>query len=249
MDTHKTKYGIITLYKNDIYINNSFSRNQYWDEGTLLKIKEYIPPDKNILEIGGHCGTSSIVYASFLNENQKVYVYEPQKNMYKLLLKNIEQNNLINKIIPFNSGVFCFNGNGNMHDIDLDGGGGKIAERYNDNKNCNFGGITLGKKGENINLTTIDSMNLENIGFIHCDAQGSENFIFSKSLNLINSNKPNILYENNFEYDKILYNNVCNNYPEYYEESLFDIKKYCTENLNYKCIERFNGSIDNLMFI
>ena len=32
--------------------------------------------------------------------NDKVYVYEPQFNMYNLLVKNINQNNLQNKIIP-----------------------------------------------------------------------------------------------------------------------------------------------------
>jgi hypothetical protein len=39
-------------------------------------------------------------------------------------------------------------------------------------------------------------MNFENIGFIHCDAQGSENFIFSKSIDTIRRCRPVILYEN-----------------------------------------------------
>jgi hypothetical protein len=102
--------------------------------------------------------------------------------MYNLLVHNIIQNNLQNKIIPYNLGVFCFEGNGKMNSIDLDGGGGVVAKRYNEENNmkCNFGGIGLGDDGENIRLTTIDNMILDDIGFIHCDAQGSENFIFSK---------------------------------------------------------------------
>ena len=68
-----------------------------------------------------HCGTSSIVYASYLNQASKLYVFEPQINMYNLLLKNIKQNALENKIISYNKGVFCYNGSGNMNDIDLDG--------------------------------------------------------------------------------------------------------------------------------
>ena len=64
------------------------------------------------------------------------------------------------------------------------------------NDGCNFGGIGLGKNGETIQLTTIDSMNLENLGFIHCDAQGSENFIFSRGLETINRCRPVIYYEN-----------------------------------------------------
>ena len=250
METYNTNYGLITLYKNDVYIGGEFKNGKYWDIDTLLKLREYIDPDRNILEIGGHCGTSSIVYSSFLNDNKKIYVYEPQRNMYNVLVQNINQNNLQNKIIPNNFGVFCFEGNGKMNNIDLDGGGGIVSKRYNEenNLNCNFGGIGLGNNGEDIHLTTIDNMRLDDIGYIHCDAQGSENFIFSKGIETITKYRPVILYENNELYGTYLYNNVCKAYPNYKKESKFNIKKYCIEKLNYsKCIDKFNGSIDTIL--
>ena len=250
METYNTKYGLITLYKNEAFIGNDFKNGNYWDIDTLLLLQEYINPNRNILEIGGHCGTSSIVYASFLNNENKIYVYEPQINMFNLLVQNINQNNLQNKIIPNNLGVFCFEGNGQMSNIDLDGGGGIVEKRYNEecDINCNFGGIGLGIDGENIKLTTIDNMDLDDIGFIHCDAQGSESFIFSKGLETIKKYRPVILYENNISYAHYLYNNVCTSYPNYKEESIFDIKKYCMEQLNYsRFIDRFNGGIDTLL--
>jgi hypothetical protein len=41
---------------------------------------------------------------------------------------------------------------------------------------------------------------------------------------------------------------VCRTYPDYKEESIFDIKKYCMEQLNYSAfIDRFNGGIDTLL--
>ena len=250
METYDTKYGVVTLYKNEYFIGNEFKKGKYWDEDTLLKLREYIHPNRNILEIGGHCGTSSIVYSSFLDSTQKIYVYEPQMNMYNLLIQNINQNNLQNKIIPINLGVFCYEGKGKMNNIDLDGGGGVVAKRYNEENNlrCNFGGIGLGNDGEDINLTTIDNMNLDNIGYIHCDAQGSENFIFSKGLDTIEKYRPLIFYENNEQYGKYLYNNVCKSYPQYKVESMFDIKRYCMEKLGYsKFIDKFNGGIDTLL--
>lgn len=249
METYTTKYGLITLYKNELSIGGEFRKGGYWDIDTLLKLREYIDPNRNILEIGGHCGTSSIIYSSFLN-NKKIYVYEPQYNMYNLLIKNINQNNLQNKIIPNHLGVFCFEGNAKMNSIDLDGGGGIVAKRYNEenNLNCNFGGIGLGTDGEHIKLTTIDNMKLDNIGYIHCDAQGSENFIFSKGIETIKKHRPVILYENIKFYGTYLYDNVCKSYPNYKEESIFDIKKYCMEELNYSnFIDKFNGGIDTLL--
>lgn len=248
--TFTTPFGLITLYNNEAYIIEAFRHGSYWDIDTLIKMKQYIDPTRNILEIGGHCGTSSIVYASFLNKENKVYVYEPQQNIFKLLELNTNQNNLQNKIVPFNVGVFCYNGKGKMNAIDLDGGGGVVSKRYTDEQHlkCNFGGIGLGADGEVVNLVTIDSMGLDNIGFIHCDAQGSENFIFAKGIETIKKNRPVILYENNAEYGKYLYDNVCRSYPAFSTESQFDLKKYCMETLGYsKCIDRFNNSIDTLL--
>ena len=250
METFNTKYGKITLYKNERYIIGPFRNGQYWDESSLLKLKQYIDPNKNILEIGGHCGTSSIVYATFLNDDKKIFVYEPQKNMFKLLQHNIKQNNLENKIIPYNFGIFCYTGTGIMNNIDLDGGGGIVSKRYNEenNKPCNFGGIGLGNNGESIKLIQVDDIDHTDIGFIHCDAQGAENFIFSKAKNMIKKYRPVILFENNEKYGKYLYNNVCRSYPKCHENSIFNLKNYCMNELKYsKYIDRFNGSIDTLL--
>ena len=250
IDTYTTKYGRMSIYKNEIFIGHAFRQGQYWDEDTLLKLKEYIDPNRNILEIGGHCGSSTLVYSSFINNDKKVFVYEPQNGMYKLLVHNIHQNNLQHKIIPKNYGVFCYEGTGRMNNIDLDGGGGVVTKRYTEESNlkCNFGGIGLGEDGEDIRLTTIDTMGLENVGFIHCDAQGSENFIFSEALETITKCRPVIFYENNEEHAEFLYENVCKAYPRYKKESVFDLKKYCMKRLKYsKCIDKFNGGIDTIL--
>ena len=248
METYNTEYGEITLSKNDKFIAAKFRDGNYWGKDTLHKLQQYIDPAKNILEIGGHCGTSTVVYASYLNENAKVFVYEPQKKLYKLLLQNINQNKLQTKIVPFQLGVFCYKGIGQMNSVDIDGGGGEVLKRYNDNMQCNFGGIGLGDDGETINLTTIDKMGLENLGYIHCDAQGAENYIFSNAVNTITKYRPVILYENNQENDKPLYDNVFSTYPEYEEESKFDIRSFCMNKLNYSsCIDKFNDSHDTLL--
>lgn len=91
-------------------------------------------------------------------------------------------------------------------------------------------------------------MNLDNIGFIHCDAQGSENFIFSQATETIKKHRPVIYYENKEHYGNYLFDNICNTYPEFKNESVFDIKKYCTETLKYsKFINKFNNGIDSLL--
>jgi FkbM family methyltransferase len=250
METYQTHFGLVTLRKNEVFIGATFKNGHYWDVESLINLREYIDPNRNILEIGVHCGTTTLVYSSFLSNDNKIFVYEPQRNMYDLLVHNINQNNLQGKIIPTNSGVFCYEGKGKMNAIDLDGGGGVVAKRYEEESdlNCNFGGIGLGSDGEDIDLTTIDAMNLDNIGYIHCDAQGSENFIFSKGTETIRRCRPVILYENIEFYGTYLYDNICKAYPQYKEESKFDLKRYCMEELKYsKFIDRFGGGIDTLL--
>jgi hypothetical protein len=137
-----------------------------------------------------------------------------------------------------------------MNNIDIDGGGGVVSKRYTDEnaQGCNFGGISLGTDGEDIKLTTIDHMKLDDIGYIHCDAQGAENFIFSGGVNTLRRCRPIIYYENSATGDVYLHNHVCNSYPNYAEQGKFDVKKYCMEQLGYSYfIDHFNGGLDTLL--
>jgi len=254
METFNTTYGTVTLYSNETYIITPFRENKYWDETKTLALKPYINPNRNILEIGGHCGTSSLIYATFLSPRQQIYVYEPQKKMFALLMRNVYQNNLQHRVVPYNYGVFCYNGAGKMHDKDIDWfHNGEIAKRYGEEAYlpCNFGGVCLGNSGEEVSLITVDDMPHNDIGFIHCDAQGAENFIFSKATELIKRDRPVILFENNVNYleGRPLYEKVCQSYPEEaakYKD--YNVEHYCMYELGYsQIIRRFFGEYDDLL--
>tara|TARA_R110002074_G_scaffold59689_1_gene145049 strand:+ start:313 stop:1089 length:777 start_codon:yes stop_codon:yes gene_type:complete len=246
INTFTTPHGKISLLANESIIGQTFINGHYWDCNSLEILKKFIDPTRNILEVGGHCGTSSIVYASYLNKPSKVFVYEPQKNMYDLLLKNINQNNLQNTIIPYNSGVFCFNGKGSM-DVTEKYSGGNVEKRYTTETQlgCNFGGVGIGEGGEGVDFTTIDSMGHDNIGFIHCDAQGAEPFLFHHGRETIKRDRPVIFYEDPFNDGRMYFDTVCKAHPTYQKESQFDITDYCLKELNYKLsdTDTFPGNI------
>lgn len=246
--TH-TKYGVLSLYANETYITPTFVAGNYWDEATLLELKKYIDPTKNIIEIGAHCGTSSIVYASFLSPGAKIYAFEPQYNLYLLLCKNIVQNGFNNCIIPYNVGLFNYIGEATMNAVDIDGGGGTVAERYTTEQNlpCNFGGICLGTGGETIRVQTLDllSEQCSPVGFIHCDAQGAEKYIFSCGTQLIAKHRPVILFENNASYQQSKY--LSDTVSAAYSDISFNLINYCVENLNYRVIRSFNKGCDDLL--
>ena len=95
-------------------------------------------------------------YAKLLDKKNKVFVYEPQKRLFMLLLQNIKQNNLDNKVQAYNKAFFCEKGLLSMNKIDIDGGGGDVSKRYNEESHlpCNFGGVGLGSGGEKVLTTT-----------------------------------------------------------------------------------------------
>ena len=245
--TYNTNYGNITLFKNDVYFIREFEEGKYWDEDTLCYLRDFVINKGNILEIGGHSGTSTLFYSKYFDN---VSVFEPQKKMYNLLCQNMEDNHRENVSI-YNKALFCYNGKINMNDTDIDGTNPnkKINVLEASNQDVNYGGLSIGKNGEKVTCVTLDSLVLDKISFIHCDAQGAEPFIFSKGKEFIKEHRPTILYENSNLYGNYLLHVIKESYPEYQEESKFDIKDYCVNVLgNYVCIDNFrNSNFDSLL--
>jgi tRNA A58 N-methylase Trm61 len=73
------------------------------NEYEILDVK-----DKVVLDIGAYVGDSAIYFIR--KGAKKVYAYEAVKDFYEIMLKNIELNNLQDKIIPTNKGIDCNKG-------------------------------------------------------------------------------------------------------------------------------------------
>ncbi|NCC83885.1 MAG: FkbM family methyltransferase [Clostridia bacterium] len=248
--TFETGFGKVTLYANETYITPVFNDGLYWDIDNLRTVSQYVDPKKNILEIGGHCGTSSLVYASLLAEGSVIYVFEPQQRLFELLLHNVRQNSLEGIIIPIHSAVFCYDGELCMNDVDIDGGGGNPEKRYTTESSmpCNFGGIGIGGHGEKVRVTTVDSIPfLSNIGFMHVDAQGAEPFIFSRSTRTLRGYRPVVFFEDNMTGGPELYGHVKSSFPQFEEFSSFNIERYCVDELGYRRVIHLPLGIDVLL--
>jgi len=92
------------IYEQDdlkFYTRGDWDRYIIQDE---LKGKMYHFPDKmeTVLDIGAHIGGTTILCAS---KGAEVYAYEPHKENFDLLVKNVELNNLQNKVHCFNQGI------------------------------------------------------------------------------------------------------------------------------------------------
>jgi len=172
----KSKYVILNLRNG----NDFLIRANTTDRGIVTTVAiqdEYQLGQLNlknatIIDIGGQNGYFSVHAAKYAS---KVYTFEPFKENYVNILKNIELNNLNDTIIPFNCAV-SKNQNG------------KKANSKNDKKlriylSQNTGGHSIYSDGNNknfidVNVTTLkeifDKNKIEICNLLKIDAEGSE---------------------------------------------------------------------------
>jgi FkbM family methyltransferase len=185
-----TKNQIISLNEK-IYILPKSNINYYINNGlfesNLMEwCKQLCDKNKNMLDIGAHSGTYTISLADYCNH---IYSFEPQKMTYYSLCGSVALSNIRN-VTCYDCGLGSTEQVGKqfLNIISLDGGGSTL--HYN-NEN-----IILEK--EEIKILTLDSFNIQNIGFIKMDVEENELQVLMGSLDTLkNSNYPKILFEMN----------------------------------------------------
>jgi FkbM family methyltransferase len=102
----KTKLDIYELFGKENYLIH-YGNLKFYDEGwkMLLEKNGYYRLNhlNNILDLGGFVGDSPIELTR--HNNKKIFVFEPEKEKYRWLLKNIKLNKLEKSIMPYNSAV------------------------------------------------------------------------------------------------------------------------------------------------
>lgn len=128
--------------------------------------REYgeMPKDGNVIDIGANIGAFSL-YAMF-NGAGKVFSFEPNKEAFEILTKNIKENGLGDSIIPNNLAV---SGKDNETvRISIYSNPNNVVNNDNnvDDKTVEVKTISL--------QTIIESNNLDDVGLIKMDCEGAE---------------------------------------------------------------------------
>jgi FkbM family methyltransferase len=117
--------------------------------------------DPIILDIGSNQG-HSVLFFKYNYPNAKIYAYEPVKQSFDILVKNIKDNKL-NNCILINAGVFDKNITHNIYHIPGNAGLGDTISTL----------CTKGCEVEEIQLFNIDN-DFKKIDLLKFDAEGSE---------------------------------------------------------------------------
>ena len=174
--------------KNDITITKiAKENNEIWEHWTEDIIKELYIENTNMVDIGAHIGTTSLIMSKYISDNYFIYSFEPVYN--NITDVNICKNNLQDKIKLFPIGL-------SNKKEQLEGGliDFSISANYGYTRIDNLH-IANEKSKYIINVDTLDNMNLENVSFIKIDVEGSELKVLEGAKETIIKYKPTIFIE------------------------------------------------------
>ena len=149
--------------------------------------KQFANQDKIFLDIGAHTGTYSI---SLAYKFERVVAFEPQLSTYNALCGSVALSGLsyVVDCQRFGLGSEEQVGEQTLKIVSNDGGGSSL----------NPGSTETVLREETIQVRTLDSFHLSNIGFVKMDVENNELNVLRGALNTLReSGYPPILFESN----------------------------------------------------
>ena len=184
------KHGHMLFNKNDLFIGQSLSLYGEWCEAELELLKKYVKSGDVVLDVGANIGTHTLAFSKMVSPGGLVYAFEPQVLVFQNLCANVALNAVTN--------VYC------KHKA-IGKEKGKIFVPVMDwREQQNFGALRLGEydQGEQVELTTIDSIGLKKCELIKIDVEGMELEVLEGAKETIRKFKPILFLENNSDSSK-----------------------------------------------
>jgi hypothetical protein len=150
-------------HPNDNVISDSLRRGILFEKFNISFARQFIHPDKNILDVGANIGVHTVPYSNFLITG-KVYAFEPQKVVFDILSANLNKNKCDN-VVAFNFGA-----SNNNTTLFMEADYDSVA---------NHGGFSIceqkeGLKGITVDCKRVDDLGISNVGYVKMDVEGHE---------------------------------------------------------------------------
>lgn len=155
--------------------------NNFYEIDLLEKLQPYIKKNAVILDIGANIGNHS-VYWAVRSDAKKIYSFEPVEDFFKILKRNVEINQVNNKVKIFNVGLSDQKINGSISHYDP----------------TNIGGTAIKQDlNGNLALDKLDNIKIEEdtIDFVKIDVEGHEFQVLQGAEKTLKKYKPTIFIE------------------------------------------------------
>jgi FkbM family methyltransferase len=201
-ECHSTEYGRIFCLNNDV-IGREIMSNGYHEKGIVETLAKHVTDNTVCIDVGSNIGSTSLGIMN-LQPHCQVISFEAQTYLAQLQKKTMLVNHLHDRIRIYNNAVgHTFKENitlsGTFNEIDsLEGKSCKVD--YNDGKIRNYGGISLGKGGQSVDMLPLDAIDDGTpVSLIKIDVEGAEQLVVYGARTLIKKYKPVIFYEDNWK--------------------------------------------------
>lgn len=183
VETKACRHGRLSFYTDDSYVGKSLKLYGDYSEDEVSMFKNVLRPDDVAVVVGANIGALVVPMAKLCRE---VYAFEPQPENYQLLVENVRQNGLDDKVHCFRSAVGHRVGKTKVPSLDKLG-------------HVNFGCVEVGSGEIEVDGTTLDlilSRVDDPIRLIMLDCEGSERDVLLGAQHLIKKNRPLLYVEN-----------------------------------------------------
>ncbi len=153
----------------------------FYENAILQELRSYIKENAVILDIGANIGNHSVYWAAKANA-KRIYSFEPVQDTFKILEKNIQINELTDKVRIYNMGLSNEKINGSIS--------------HYDPKNIGATSIKQDLNG-NLVLDKLDNIEIEEdaIDFVKIDVEGHELEVFQGARETLTKYRPTIFVE------------------------------------------------------
>jgi len=192
---------LLAVPKNDEFMGPRVLKNgQVWEEGLLASMLSHVKEGTNVVDVGANYGSYSVFFSQKVGPEGKVWAFEPQQYINRLLNFNMVLNDIAN-VQTIQSSVGHKEMVGYMSDKLSDGAkkGQNFETIFKSNQPINYGGRQLGTGGERVNINTLDSYAIKNISLLKVDVEGAECLVFWGARETIRREKPVIFGETNYQ--------------------------------------------------
>ena len=187
VDNYHNNSSALFYVLNDCFISNIIKNNTIWEPHLHKVFEKYVNSNSVVIECGCHIGTHTIKLAKLC---KKIYGFEPMPKTNYILNMNIYANKIENAVIS-DLGVSSQPGKTNFL-WTSDGNPGASGLNNNPMGKPEYANI---KDNIEVELTSIDSLNLDNLDFMKIDVEGYEQLVIKGGMVTISKFKPIIVME------------------------------------------------------
>jgi len=183
MQVKQCRHGRLMFYDNDLYIGRCLHQTGLYSEEEIQLWDQIIRPGWHVIDVGANLGAHTVWFAKAVGKSGQVYAFEPQRQMYQMLLGNLALNEITNTNVML-AAVGDDNRVTRVRPIDY------AAE-------TNFGGVFVEcDAGPEVPLVKIDSLGIARADFIKVDVEGMEAAVLRGAMQTIVRCNPVLYLEN-----------------------------------------------------